>query len=86
VEDILAYILREQDGRIVDGKIEGAPHLLPNISRYSTPPTSAEPGNVYPLQRACADGRRAHSFAERRISKTVNLPGKPPSKISWMSI
>jgi ribonucleoside-diphosphate reductase alpha chain len=75
VEDILAYILREQDGRIVDGKIEGAPHLLP------------EHLPVFDTANQCGTGKRYIHYSGHvrmvaaltpllsgAISKTVNLP------------
>ncbi|NLN46620.1 MAG: vitamin B12-dependent ribonucleotide reductase [Clostridiaceae bacterium] len=75
VDDILAYILREEDGRIADGKIEGAPHLLP------------EHLPVFDTANQCGTGKRYIHYSGHvrmvaaltpllsgAISKTVNLP------------
>lgn len=75
IEDIMAYILREKDGRVVDGKIEDAPHLIP------------EHLPVFDTANQCGSGRRyIHYLGHVRmvaaltpllsgaISKTVNLP------------
>lgn len=75
IADILAYIMREEDGMIIDGKIEGAPHLKP------------EHLPVFDTANQCGTGQRyIHYTGHVRmvaaltpllsgaISKTVNLP------------
>ncbi|MEI8201154.1 MAG: vitamin B12-dependent ribonucleotide reductase [Eubacteriales bacterium] len=75
IEDILAYILREKDGMVVDGKIEGAPHL------------KDEHLAVFDTANQCGTGERYIHYKGHvlmvaaltpllsgAISKTVNLP------------
>lgn len=75
VEDIIAYIGREENGRVVDGKIEGAPHLQP------------EHYPIFDTANRCGSGERyiepsGHvlmvaaltPLISGAISKTVNLP------------
>ncbi len=75
VEDIIAYIGREEDGRVSDGKIEGAPHLQP------------EHYPIFDTANRCGSGERyigpsGHvlmvaaltPLISGAISKTVNLP------------
>ncbi len=76
ITDIMAYILREDNGVIIDGKIEGAPHLQP------------EHLPVFDTANQCGSGERyIHYLGHVRmvaaltpllsgaVSKTVNLPG-----------
>ena len=75
IKDIVEYILRKENGRIVDGKIEGAPHLKP------------EHYPVFDTANQCGSGERyIHYMGHVKmvaaltpmisgaISKTVNLP------------
>ncbi len=75
IDEISAYILREQDGRIVDGKIEGAPHL--EDAHLA----------VFDTANQCGSGSRYIHYSGHvrmvaaltpllsgAISKTVNLP------------
>lgn len=75
VKDIMDYIQREEGGMIVDGKIEGAPHL------------KTEHYPVFDTANVCGTGRRYihHNghvkmvaaltpLVSGAISKTVNLP------------
>ena len=75
IKDIVDYILRKENGRIVDGKIEGAPHLKPE--HYS----------IFDTANQCGTGKRfIHYMGHVKmvaaltplisgaISKTVNLP------------
>lgn len=75
IEDILAYIMREKDGRLVDGKIEGAPHI------------KDEHLAVFDTANQCGTGSRYIHYLGHvlmvaaltpllsgAISKTVNLP------------
>ena len=75
VADIVAYIMREENGMIVDGKIEGAPHLR------------EEDLAVFDTANRCGTGERYISrhghvrmvaaispMISGAISKTVNLP------------
>lgn len=75
IEDILSYILREKDGMIADGKIEGAPHLR------------EEHLAVFDTANQCGTGKRYIHYSGHvrmvaaltpllsgAISKTVNLP------------
>jgi ribonucleoside-diphosphate reductase alpha chain len=75
ITDIIDYIMREEDGMIIDGKIEGAPHLMP------------EHLPVFDTANQCGSGERfIHYMGHVRmvaalspllsgaISKTVNLP------------
>lgn len=75
VADIQAYIGREENGRLVDGKIEGAPHLR------------EEHLPVFDTANACGTGKRFIHYRGHvlmvaaltpmlsgAISKTVNLP------------
>ncbi|HEY5465584.1 MAG TPA: vitamin B12-dependent ribonucleotide reductase, partial [Clostridia bacterium] len=75
IADTLAYILREQDGMIADGKIEGAPHLR------------EEHLAVFDTANQCGTGKRYIHYRGHvlmvaaltpllsgAISKTVNLP------------
>ncbi len=77
IDDVMAYILREADGVIADGKIEGAPHL------------KSEDLPVFDTANQCGTGERyIHYLGHVRmvaaltpllsgaISKTVNLPGE----------
>ncbi len=76
IDDILQYILREENGMIVDGKIEGAPHL------------KEEDLPVFDTAMSCGSGERYIAplghvrmlaaitpLISGAISKTVNLPG-----------
>lgn len=75
VEAIMDYVGREEDGRIIDGKIEGAPFLKP------------EHYPIFDTANTCGTGERyiAHTghvlmvaaitpLISGAISKTVNLP------------
>lgn len=75
IKDILEYISREKDGMIIDGKIEGAPHLKP------------EHLAIFDTANTCGTGKRFihHNghvlmvaaltpLVSGAISKTVNLP------------
>ena len=75
IKDIVDYIMRKEDGRIVDGKIEGAPHL------------KDEDLAVFDTANQCGSGKRfVHYMGHVKmvaaltpmvsgaISKTVNLP------------
>ena len=74
-KDILDYISREKDGMIIDGKIEGAPHL--KEEHYS----------IFDTANTCGTGKRYIHYnghvlmvaaltplVSGAISKTVNLP------------
>ncbi len=76
IKDIVAYILRKENGQIVDGKIEGAPHL------------KEEHLAVFDTANQCGSGKRFIHYSGHvkmvaaltpmisgAISKTVNLPG-----------
>lgn len=75
IKDILEYISREKDGMIIDGKIEGAPHL------------KTEHLAIFDTANTCGTGKRFihHNghvlmvaaltpLVSGAISKTVNLP------------
>ncbi len=75
IDDIVAYIMREKDGMILDGKIEGAPHL------------KGEHLAVFDTANQCGSGKRYIHYLGHvlmvaaltpllsgAISKTVNLP------------
>ena len=75
VDDIMAYIGKEENGMVVDGKIEGAPHL--KEEHYS----------IFDTANVCGTGKRfiqhyGHVYmvaaltplVSGAISKTVNLP------------
>ncbi len=75
IKDILEYISREKDGMIIDGKIEGAPHL------------KDEHLAIFDTANTCGTGKRFihHNghvlmvaaltpLVSGAISKTVNLP------------
>ena len=75
ITDIIDYIMREEDGMIVDGKIEGAPHL------------KDEHLAVFDTANQCGSGERYIHYMGHvlmvaaltpllsgAISKTVNLP------------
>ena len=75
--DILGYILREKDGMIADGKIEGAPHIR------------EEHLPVFDTANQCGTGKRYIHYSGHvrmvaaltpllsgAISKTVNLPNE----------
>ena len=75
VKDILAYISKEENGMVMDGKIEGAPHL------------KEEHLPIFDTANVCGTGRRyiqhyGHvlmvaaltPLVSGAISKTVNLP------------
>lgn len=77
VQDIVDYIMREENGMIVDGKIEGAPHLR------------EEHLPVFDTANQCGSGKRyIHYLGHVKmvaaitplisgaISKTVNLPAE----------
>ncbi|PKK39384.1 Ribonucleotide reductase of class II (coenzyme B12-dependent) [Clostridiaceae bacterium JG1575] len=74
-EDILAYITREENGRLADGRLEGAPHL------------KQEHYPIFDTANQCGTGQRFISpkghvlmvaaltpMVSGAISKTVNLP------------
>lgn len=75
IEDIVAYIMRDKDGMILDGKIEGAPHL------------KDEHLAVFDTANQCGSGTRYIHYLGHvlmvaaltpllsgAVSKTVNLP------------
>lgn len=75
VADIIAYVVREENGQLADGKIEGAPHLRD------------EHLAVFDTANQCGSGRRYIHYRGHvlmvaaltpllsgAISKTVNLP------------
>ena len=75
IEDIMTYILREEGGMVVDGKIEGAPHLKDKHLA------------VFDTANQCGTGERYINYKGHvlmvaaqtpllsgAISKTVNLP------------
>ena len=75
IKDILDYISREKDGMIIDGKIEGAPHL------------KEEHYPIFDTANTCGTGKRYIHYmghvkmvaaltplVSGAISKTVNLP------------
>ena len=77
IEDIMEYIGREEDGRVIDGKVEGAPHL--KEEHYPVFDTASSNGS---------GSRFIHHYGHvlmvaaltpmvsGAISKTVNLPGE----------
>jgi ribonucleoside-diphosphate reductase alpha chain len=75
ISEIIDYIMREEDGMTIDGKIEGAPHLKPE--HYA----------VFDTANQCGSGERYIHYMGHvlmvaaltpllsgAISKTVNLP------------
>ncbi len=91
IDDIVDYVMRKKDGMIVDGKIEGAPHI------------KEEHLSIFDTASKCGTGERfispeAHvkmmgaltPCVSGAISKTVNLPNsatvediKNIYKLSW---
>lgn len=75
IKDIMEYISREKDGMVIDGKIEGAPHL------------KEEHLSIFDTANTCGTGERFIHYnghvlmvaaltplVSGAISKTVNLP------------
>jgi ribonucleoside-diphosphate reductase alpha chain len=73
--DILAYIGRQVDGRLADGKIEGAPHLKEeHLAVFDTANQNGS-GTRYIAPRGHVEMVAALSpLVSGAISKTVNLP------------